>query len=124
MISDVLPLVKMAKSFTGFAKKLGITNKSLDRIHQATDDVLQQSDVLTLPDRFNDAFARKGWVATGSMSADTMQTAIELYEAGKNHRQKTKSLPGFKKTRSICLRLSAPRDSTRRATGGINFEKR
>ena len=84
MISDVLSLVKMTKLFTSFAKKLGITNKSFDRIQQAADDVLQQSDVLTLPDRFNDAFAPKGWIATGSMSADTMGMALELYEAGKN----------------------------------------
>ena len=94
-ILDALPLVKMAKSFTGFAKKLGITNKSLDRIHQATDDVLQQSDVLTLPDRFNDAFARKGWVATGPMSTDTMRTALELYEAGKNQQAEDEIIAWF-----------------------------
>lgn len=59
-ISDVLPLVKVTKLFTSFAKKIGIKNESLERIHQAASDVLQQSDILTLPDRFNDAFAREG----------------------------------------------------------------
>ena len=83
MISDVLPVVKMTKLFTSFAKKIGINNERLDRIHRAASDALQQSDILTLPDRFNDAFARKGWIATGSMSTDAMRTALELYEAGK-----------------------------------------
>ena len=95
MISDALPLIKMAKSFTGFAKKLRITNESLDGIHQAADAVLEQSDILTLPDRFNDAFARKGWVATGSMSADTMRTALELYEAGKNQQAEEEIIAWF-----------------------------
>ena len=95
MISDALPLVKMAKWFTGFAKKVGITNKNLERIHQAADDVLQQSDVLTLPDRFNDAFARKGWIATGSMSVDTMRAALELYEAGKNQQAEDEIIAWF-----------------------------
>ena len=95
MISDALPLVRMTKSFTGFVKKLGITNKSLDKIHQAAADMLQQSNVLTLPDRFNDAFARKGWIATGSMSVDTMRTAIELYEAGENQQAEDEIIAWF-----------------------------
>ena len=95
-ISDALPLIKMAKLFTGFAKTIGITNESINRIHQAADDVLQQSDVLTLPDRFNEAFARKGWVATGSMSADTMRKALELYESGKNQQAEDEIIAWFR----------------------------
>ena len=95
MISDALPLIKMAKSVAGFAKKLGIANESLDKIHQTAEDMLQQADLLTLPDRFNDAFARKGWVATGSMSAGTMQTALKLYEAGKNQQAEDEIIAWF-----------------------------
>ena len=83
MISGALLLAKMARSIAGFLKKLGITNENVDRIHQAANDALRHSDILTLPDRFNDAFARKGWIATGSMSADTMRKAVELYESGR-----------------------------------------
>ena len=56
MISDALPLIKMAKWVAGFAKKLGIANESLNKIHQTAEDTLQQADLLTLPDRitFND----------------------------------------------------------------------
>ena len=99
MISDVLPLVKIAKSFTSVAKTLGITNKSLETIHQAADDMLQHSDVLTLPDRFNDAFGRKGWVATGSMAVDTMRTALELYDAGKNQQAEDEIIAWFQEDR-------------------------
>ena len=94
-ILDALPLVKMAKSVAGFAKKLGIANESLDKIHQTAEDMLQQADLLTLPDRFNDAFARKGWVATGSMSAGTMQTALKLYEAGKSQQAEDEIIAWF-----------------------------
>ena len=97
MISDVLPLIKIVKSFTGFAKKFGINNESLDRIHQAADGVLQKSDILSLPDRFNDAFAQQGWIATGSMSPDTMRTALEFYEAGKNQQAEDEIIAWFQK---------------------------
>ena len=96
MILDTLPLAKMAKLFTGFAKRFGITNESLDRIHQAANDVLQQSDILRLPDRFNDAFARSGWIATGSMSADTMRKALELHEAGKDQQAENEIIAWFR----------------------------
>ena len=99
MISDALPLIKIVKSFTGFAKKLGITGEIFNTIHQSADGVLQSSDVLTLPDLFNDAFARKGWVATGSMSVDTMRTALELYEAGKNQQAENEIIAWFQEDR-------------------------
>ena len=99
MILDALPLIKVVKSFTGLAKKLGIASENLDRIHKSADEVLLSSDVLTLPDRFNDAFARKGWIATGSMSADTMRTALELYEAGKNQQAENEIIAWFQEDR-------------------------
>ena len=82
-ISAALLLMKAARSITGLLKKLAISNKDLDRIHQAADDALKQSDILNLPDRFNAAFSDEGWIATGSMSADTMRTAVELFKAGR-----------------------------------------
>ena len=92
MILDALPLFRMVRSFTGFAKELGITGEHFNKIHQSANEVLQRSDVLTLPDRFNDAFARKGWVATGAMSAKTMRTVLELKEAGKNQQAENELL--------------------------------
>ena len=95
MISDALPLLSVVRCATSFAKRIGLTNESLDRINRAVEDVLQRSDVLTLPDRFNNAFAQEGWVATGSMSVDTMQRAVELYEAGKNQEAEDEIIAWF-----------------------------
>ena len=82
-LSDFLPVIRLAKNISGLLRKLGIKNGRLDSIYKTSADALEQSDILTIPDRFNDAFSEKGWIATGSMSADTMQRALELYEAGK-----------------------------------------
>ena len=95
MVSDLLPLVRIARSITGLAKKLGITNKDVDRIHESADDALRQSEILTLPDRFNDAFSRKGWIATGSMSADTMQKAVAHYESGREQEAEDEIIAWF-----------------------------
>ena len=94
-LSDVLPLVKLTASVTGFMKRFGITNPNIDGIHQAAADVLRQSDVLTLPDRFNAAFARNGWVATASMSVDTMRKALELHQAGDHQRAEDEIMTWF-----------------------------
>ncbi len=97
MMSDILPLIRLAKLFTGFTKRLGIANESLEGIHQTAENILQQSDVLTLPDRFNDAFANKGWIATGSMSVDTMKRALEFYEAGEGQQAEDEIIAWFRK---------------------------
>ena len=94
-ISDYLLLAKIVRLMTGFSKTLGITNATVDRFHQGADKALRQSDILTLPDRFNDAFACEGWIATGSMSADTMRKAVELYESGKKQEAEEEILAWF-----------------------------
>ena len=82
-ISEALYLAKAAKFITGFLKRLSINNENLNQIHQAADAIERQSDIFHLPDRFNDAFSVDGWIATNSMSTDTMRKAIELHEAGR-----------------------------------------
>ena len=82
-ISDFLSVLWLTKKLSGIFRALGIKNKKLDSIYKISADALEQSNVLSIPDRFNDAFAVKGWIATNSMSVDTMRRAIELFEAGK-----------------------------------------
>lgn len=43
---------------------------------------MENADVLDLPDRFNAAFARKGWIATASLSLEVMRQALRLHEGG------------------------------------------
>ena len=82
-MSAALLLMKAARSITAILQKLGLSNEGLNKLYQAADDALKQSDILNLPDRFNAAFSDTGWIATGSMSADIMRKAVELYESGR-----------------------------------------
>lgn len=50
----------------------------LSQAAAALADVVDKADVLTLPDRFNTAFSRMGWITCGSMPTDTMERAIDL----------------------------------------------
>ena len=81
-MSALMPLVKAVKAITGAMKGLGLKNGSVDKIHQSATDVLRQSDVLDLPDRFNDAFADQGWIATQSFGMEAMRRAVELHREG------------------------------------------
>ena len=94
-VSDYLLLARIVRLTTGFSKTLGITNATVDRLHHSAAKALRQSDILTLPDRFNAAFASEGWIATGSMSADTIRKAVKLYESGKKQEAQDEILAWF-----------------------------
>ena len=66
-------------------------------MHQAAEYVLNQAHILTLPDRFNDAFSEKGWIATSSLSCDTMSQAIDLHNAGKEQQAEEEILAWFQR---------------------------
>ena len=104
--SDILPVVKAARSITGLLKKIGLRNETIDKLHGAANDVLGQSDILTLPDRFNSAFASTGWIATGSMSATVMQKAVTLHEAGKEQEAEQEILAWFQKDAIALLAIT------------------
>ena len=74
-------------------KRLGISGKRLDRIHQGAENVLKQAEIPTLPDRFNAAFVQKGWIA--AISVDTMQRALDLHEAGEHQHAEDEILAWF-----------------------------
>ena len=82
-LKEALTVAKIARAVTGFLKKLSVTNESIENIHRAADTALSEADLVDLPDRFNDAFSNDGWIATGSLSADTMRQALNRFEAGK-----------------------------------------
>lgn len=81
-MSALMPLVKAVKVITGAMKGHGLKNETVDQIHQCATDVLRQSEVLDLPDRFNDAFADQGWIATQSFGMEAMRRAIDLHRVG------------------------------------------
>ena len=94
---EALLVAKGVKSITGFFRKLSITSENIEKIHHAADAVLNQADILDLPDRFNEAFSRDGWIATGSMSADTMRKAIHLAESDQKQEAEDTILSWFQK---------------------------
>ncbi len=94
-ISQSLYSAKAVKFITSILKRLPTTNENLNQIHQAADAVVQQSGLLHLPDRFNDAFSEDGWIATDSMSADIMREAVELHKSGRKQEAEETILAWF-----------------------------
>lgn len=95
-ISDALPLVKLAKGTIGFLRKLGVKNHKFDMIYNEADKLLQNADILTLPDRFNAAFAKEGWIVTESMNTETVKKALQFYESGKKDEAEEELLAWFR----------------------------
>jgi hypothetical protein len=66
--------------FFGF---FGLKNKELDKTLDGFEQMKQQFDILSKsPDRFNEFFAKKGWIAHESMNQDLMLTAIQFADKG------------------------------------------
>lgn len=82
-IKTILPAVRLLGSAAGLASKLGIKRKAMTKFKQQVDELLANAEVLDLPDRFNETFADKGWIATGSLSCDVMREALALHGEGK-----------------------------------------
>lgn len=81
-LSAALPLVRAARGLANLALKAGVGGQKAQRILDSADEILAQSDILDLPDRFNAAFAESGWIATTSLSVDTMRSALKHHEEG------------------------------------------
>jgi hypothetical protein len=60
----------------------GLGGEKAKRIVESADQLLSQADIFNLPDRFNAAFADRGWIATPSMSVDMMRAALKNHEDG------------------------------------------
>lgn len=82
-LADALFLPRFLLATTGPLRRFGVDNEKLEKVRRAAAAVVSQSEILTLPDRFNEAFSVRGWIATGSMPVDTMKRALDLHEAGR-----------------------------------------
>ena len=82
-LSNSVALARAAKAITGAMQGLGLKNETVDRIYQSSAEALRGTDLLELPDRFNDAFSDKGWIATPSFRAETMRRAVDLQREGR-----------------------------------------
>ncbi len=70
---------KIAKFFSF----LGLKDKDLNDAFGNLPEMRKQLELLSKsPDKFNDHFAKKGWIAHESMNSDLMLTSIELADKG------------------------------------------
>lgn len=69
----------VAKLFSFF----GLKNKALDEAFSTLPDMKKQLELLSQsPDKFNDHYAQRGWIAHESMNSDLMLTSVELADKG------------------------------------------
>ena len=60
-----------------------LKNKALDEAFSTSPDIKEQLKLLSQsPDKFNDHYAQRGWIAHESMNSDLMLTSIELADKG------------------------------------------
>lgn len=72
-------LQKIIKFFSLF----GLKNKGLNDAFSSLPDIKKQLEILSKsPDKFNDYFSSRGWIAHESMNSDLMLSSIELAEKG------------------------------------------
>lgn len=81
-LSSALSIAQVAQQLASFAIKIGIGGERATKIMRSADELLAQSDILGIPDRFNAAFAERGWFATSSMSMDAMRSALLKHNEG------------------------------------------
>ena len=76
----LLPAVKFASKVARVLGFLG--NRKAAEFKAEVDDLLTQTAMLDVPDRFNSAFREHGWIATNSFPLEMMAEAAELHAGG------------------------------------------
>ncbi|MGE5517146.1 MAG: hypothetical protein ACM31D_15175 [Bacteroidota bacterium] len=72
-VSRVLPLLSFFRLFKG----------DMAEVRAQLDDIsAQRDDILYLPDRFNDHFADRGWIAHETMNLELMRRSVDLADQG------------------------------------------
>lgn len=54
---------------------------NMEQVFNELSDIKKQSEILNLPDQFNERFAKQGWIAYESMSVEVMQAAISIHDS-------------------------------------------
>ncbi|WP_457939810.1 hypothetical protein [Mesorhizobium sp. 10J20-29] len=81
-LSAALPAARAARFLAKLALSTGFGGAKAKHFIDSADQLLAQSEILDLPDRFNAVFAERGWFATSSMSVDAMRAALEKHREG------------------------------------------
>lgn len=91
-LKSILPVMRAVRFIAGLVERAGIRKEAIHGFRAKIDEVVQQADILDLPDRFNNAFGAKGWIAVGSgLSVDVMKSALAFHDFG-DHQAAEKQL--------------------------------
>jgi hypothetical protein len=75
--------VEGAKNLQKVLSFFGMNSKEIDKAFDGVPDIESQLNILSKsPDKFNDHYAKRGWIAHESMNSDLMLSCIELAEKG------------------------------------------
>ena len=67
-----------------FFEKLGIKNKNIsEAFKQVPNLVSKTQELVNMPDRFNELFSKKGWIAYESLNFELMSKAVKLADEGR-----------------------------------------
>ncbi len=67
-------------SFIEILREQGVDHKVLHELRLGAQYMLDNKDYIDVAERFNQAFAEKGWIATESLRAEVLREALTLHE--------------------------------------------
>lgn len=67
-------------SFIELLQEQGVEHKVLNELRLGAQYMLDNEDYIDVAERFNQAFAEKGWIATESLRAEVLREALTLHE--------------------------------------------
>ncbi|MFJ7557856.1 hypothetical protein ACIQXZ_29215 [Bacillus thuringiensis] len=78
--------VKTLKGLYKVSEALGFKNRQIEEAFQKVEDLNNQFELLQeIPDKFNQYFAERGWIAFEMMNFDIMVQCVELAESGETN---------------------------------------
>ncbi len=82
--ADLLQQMQAFESFESFFKAIPFARRlfpKLEKIFADFSEIKKQTEILRVPDRFNECFSTLGWIAYESMNMEVMKEAISVYES-------------------------------------------
>lgn len=96
-LSSMLPTSRFVSKAAKILSKIGFKNERISKVLKHVSDIENMSHIITLPDRFNEAFSDAGWIATSSLSTETMENAYNLHMSGNQDAAQNEIINWFSK---------------------------
>ena len=95
VMSEQLAATRLFRGVADCALKLGVGGEAARKIVEGADEILARAEIVGLPDRFNAAFSKRGWIATSSMPTDAIRNALRHHEEGNDEAAETAIIEGM-----------------------------